>query len=84
MNVPKIRITHESLVMDKLFQESVFLNLTRWSTQPKTWVTGFNWVNFNYFINQNDVILVKNKKNSQRVAIGFLTGFLTTLIFSQT
>ena len=28
-----------------------------------------------FFINQNDIILVKNKKNSQRVAIKFFTGF---------
>jgi hypothetical protein len=37
----------------------VFLNLSRWSIRLKARVT---WVNLIFFINQNDVILVKNKK----------------------
>ena len=53
-----------------------FLNLARWSTWPKTWVTGFDWVTrVKKFFTQNDVVLVKNIK-SQQVTTGFLTGSL--------
>ena len=42
-------------------------------TRPKARVTGFDRVNPILFINQNDIILIKNKKISQRVATEFLT-----------
>jgi hypothetical protein len=42
-------------------------------TRPKARVTSFDQVNSIFFINQNDIILIKNKKISQRVATEFLT-----------
>jgi hypothetical protein len=45
--------------------DPVSLNPAWWSTQLKARVTGFDRVNPNFFINQNNVVLVKNKKNSQ-------------------
>jgi hypothetical protein len=50
----------------------VFLNPAWWSTRLKARVMDFDRVNPNFFINQNDVVLVK-KINSQRVVTGFLT-----------
>jgi len=50
----------------------MFLNLVRWSTRLKARVINFDRVNsFFFFINQNDVILVKNKKIVNRLQLDF-------------
>jgi hypothetical protein len=51
----------------------MFLNLVWWSTRLKARVTNFDRVNlfFFFFINQNDVVLVKNKKIVNRLQLGF-------------
>jgi hypothetical protein len=58
---------------------SKFLNLARWLTRPKAQVPGFDQVIGSpesiliFLKNQNDVVLVKKKNKSQRVATEFLT-----------
>ena len=70
-------------VISRVFKPSLVVDPVQGSShRVLTWSTLIL-----FYINQNDIIFVK--KNSQRVAIRFLTGsirshgFLTSLIFSQ-